>query len=596
MSFKTRYLLGVAALTCALTFLAASHGWRAKMAKSREQAQPTYSFQLQDTTGKTVSLEDFRHEQATVLVFIGTECPLVNLYILRLAELQRDFAPRGVQILAINSNPQDTPEDIARHAQDRKLPFPVLIDPGQKVADLFGAKRTPEVVVLDGAGAVRYRGRIDDRYRVGGDRGTPTRHDLVEALEEILANRPVRVRSTPVTGCLIPRREPARPVEQATYARDIAPLLQKHCQDCHRPGQVAPFSLLNYEQARDWSATIGEVVRAGRMPPWHADPRHGKFANDRSLPEAERSLLLTWIEQGCPKGDDRDLPAPRIFPEGWGIGTPDRVLSMKTAFTVPAQAPKGGIPYQRFVLAESFDRDVWVRAVEARPGNRAVVHHMLLFIGNPPSRTRPIETGDRDILVGFVPGARPAIFPPGLGKRIPRGARLVLEMHYTANGTEQTHLSSVGLVFATEPPRHEARTRVVANSTFAIPRRAADHEVAAATTFEKDAVLLRLAPHMHLRGKSFLFRAVYPDNRSEILLSVPRYDFNWQQAYVLKKPLHMPAGTRIECVARFDNSADNPNNPDPDKEVRFGDQSWEEMMIGWVTYYYKEEAPVRDNR
>jgi peroxiredoxin len=535
-----------------------------------------------------VSLTDFRHKKAVAVVFIGAECPLANLYAVRLAELQRDFSPRGVQILAINSNCQDEERDVIAHARERKLPFPVLIDPGQEVADLFGARRTPEVFLLDQKGIVRYRGRIDDRYSVGGDRGEPKRHDLVEALREVLADKPVSVPATPVSGCLIGRQEAARPADKITYTKHVALILQKNCQECHRPGQVAPFSLLTYKQARAWSETIREVVLDNRMPPWHADPRHGKFANDRSLSPGDRATLLAWIKQGCPKGDDADEPAPRQFPEGWAIGQPDKVLSMKEAFTIPAEAPKGGVPYQHFVLATDFEQDVWVQAVEARPGTRAVVHHMLLYIGDPPGRADP-ATSDRDVLAGYAPGSKPTIFPGGLAKRIPRGAKLVLEMHYTANGTEQTDLSSVGLIFAKEPPKHEVKTRFVLNSRFTIPARAADHEVTASTTFEKEALVLSLTPHMHLRGKSFLFRAVYPDKHTEILLSVPRYDFNWQQAYVLQTPLRIPAGTRIECVGRFDNSDSNPNNPDPTREVRYGEQSWEEMMLGVVSYINVEE-------
>jgi peroxiredoxin len=566
-------------LTCTL----ALHSGAAEPGNLKESLQKIPAFQLRDTTGQSVSLSDFRQKKAVVVVFIGTECPLVNLYVLRLAEIQREYAPRGVQILAINSNSQDSPQDVIRHAQERKLPFPILIDPGQEVADLFGARRTPETFLLDEAGVVRYHGRIDDRYSVGGDRGAPRRHDLVEAIREVLANRPVSVPTTPVAGCFIPRQEPARGAETITYTRHVAPILQKNCQECHRPGQVAPFSLLTYQQARAWSATIREVVLDNRMPPWHADPLHGKFANDRSLSQADRTVLLAWIKQGCVKGDDADAPAPQKFSDDWGIGKPDMVLSMKEAFTIPAEAPKGGVPYQKFVLATNFERDVWVQAVEARPGNRAVVHHMVLYIGDPPNRAE-IETSDRDVLAGYVPGSKPIIFPSKWGKRIPRGARLVLEMHYTANGTEQTDLSSVGLIFAKDPPQDEIHSRFVLNSSFIIPAGAADHEVTAVTTFDKDALILSLTPHMHLRGKSFLFRAVYPDQRTEILLSVPRYDFNWQHRYVLHTPLHVPAGTRIECVGRFDNSASNPNNPDPTHEVRHGDQSWEEMMLGVIGY------------
>jgi hypothetical protein len=320
-----------------------------------------------------------------------------------------------------------------------------------------------------------------------------------------------------------------------------------------------------------------------RMPPWHADPRHGEFLNDRRLPAADRQLLLTWIEQGCPRGDDKDLPPARVFPTGWAIGQPDLVLTMREKFTVPAQAPTKGIDYQYFTLPTKFAEDVWIQAVEARPGNRAVVHHMLVYIGAKPDPSER-ESSDLDVLASYVPGSKPAIFPPGLAKRIPKGAKLVLEMHYTANGTEQIDQSSIALVLAKEPPKQEFRSRFVANRKFAIPPHAANHEVKAETIFEKDALILTLSPHMHLRGKSFSFHAMYPDQRREILLSVPRYDFNWQHAYVLKTPLRVPAGTRIECIGHFDNSVSNPNNPDAAREVRWGEQSWEEMMLGVIGY------------
>jgi peroxiredoxin len=551
-------------------------------------AQTIPGFRLQDTDGRDVALADFQAKKAIAVVFIGTECPLVNLYLPRLTALQRELGAQGVQILAINSNSQDSPPDVRRHAQERKLPFPVLLDPGQKVADLFGAKRTPEAFLLDASGIVRYHGRIDDQYGVGADRRAPTRHDLKEAILEVLAGKYVSVPKTPVSGCLFGREPRAPLTPEVTYARDIVPVLQKHCQECHRPGQVAPFSLLTYQQTIGWSKMIAEVVSDGRMPPWNADARHGDFANDRRLPEADRKLLLEWVKQGCPKGDDKDLPTAKEFPPEGALGNPDLALKMKETFTIPAQAPAKGIEYQHFVLPTNFEEDVWVQAVEARPGNRAVVHHMLVYIGDKP-RMGQGESADRDILVAYVPGGKPAIFPAGLAKRIPKGAKLVLEMHYTANGTEQVDQSSIALVFAKSPPEHEVRSRFIANSKFVIPPKADGHEVTASTTFEKDALVLTLSPHMHLRGKSFQFRAIYPDKHTEILLSVPRYDFNWQHSYVLKKPLHVPAGTRIECVGVFDNSAANPNNPDPTQEVRWGDQSWEEMMLGIVGYIYVNE-------
>jgi hypothetical protein len=324
------------------------------------------------------------------------------------------------------------------------------------------------------------------------------------------------------------------------------------------------------------------------MPPWHADPRYGKFSNDRRLTSEERDTLLAWIDQGCPKGDDKDLPPPKPYVEDWTIGKPDVVLTMEKAFTVPAKAPKGGIPYQHIVVPTDFKDDVWVQAAEARPGNRAVVHHVLAFI-HEPGKER--ESPDDKILVGHAPGDLPLILPPGVAMKIPKGSNLIFQMHYTANGVEQTDRSSVGLIFAKQPPKYIAHTRTVNNEDFTIPPGAGNYKVHSSFTFPKDGVILSLMPHMHLRGKSFQYELVYPDRRSEIVLSVPRYDFNWQSTYRLTTPLRVPAGTKIECTGIFDNSADNPNNPDPTQEVRWGDQTWEEMMGGLLDYYYVEDRP-----
>lgn len=549
-------------------------------------------FRLSDSAGQEVAFSDFKDKKAIAIIFVGTECPLVNLYVSRLANLQRELGPRGLQILAINSNSQDAASAIKKHADERRLPFPVLIDPEQKVADLLKAVRTPEAFLLDPTGAVRYHGRIDDQYAVGTDRRAPQRHDLKEAILDVLAGKAVRVKETEVYGCFIGREPVATPKVEITYAKDIAPIMQTYCQECHRPGQVGPFSLLTYEQARRWSATIRELVNDGRMPPWHADPNHGPYANDISLPNAEKKLLLVWIDQGCPKGDDKDIPPARSFPKNdeWRIGKPDLVLTMKEKFTIPAAAPEKGIDYQRYVLPTNFEEDVWVQAVEAKPDARAVVHHMLVYIGEQTPASEG-ESRDIDVLCSYVPGSKPSTFPPGLAKRIPKGAKLILEMHYTANGTEQVDQSSIAMIFSKEPPKHEFRSRFIANRKFTIPPHASNHAVSASTTFDKDALILTLSPHMHLRGKSFLFRAIYPDGRTETVLSVPRYDFNWQHAYALKTPLQVPAGTRIECVGHFDNSAKNRNNPDATTAVRWGDQSWEEMMLGVIGYVDLQSRP-----
>jgi hypothetical protein len=348
--------------------------------------------------------------------------------------------------------------------------------------------------------------------------------------------------------------------------------------------------LLTYEDASSWAEMIREVVKSKRMPPWHADPSHGKFLNDRSLSRADMDTLLAWIGQGCPKGDDKDLPAKKEFSEGWTIGKPDAVFTMPREFTVPAKTPKGGVRYQYFITPTNFEEDVWIQAAEARPGNRSVVHHIIVYVAK--DRKRMASAGDglgAGFLVAYAPGDLGVAFPAGAAKKIPKGANLIFQMHYTPNGIEQSDRSSVGLIFAKRPPMHEVRTRGIAQRFFVIPPGAKNHKVTSATTFIGDVLLWSLLPHMHLRGQSFMYQAVFPDGKTQTLLSVPRYDFNWQSNYRLEKPLHLPAGTKIECTASFNNSAGNANNPDPARWVIWGDQTWEEMMIGFVDYTYLAE-------
>jgi peroxiredoxin len=560
------------------------------LAQNSDPAKKVTGVRLKDTTGKTWALDELKDKKAIVVVFLGTQCPVNNAYAPKLAELHKEYADKGVQFLAVNSNDHDTPAAIAEHARKFSIPFPVLRDEKHLAADRFGAERTPEAFVLDSELNVRYRGRIDDQFGVGFQRPQPTRRDLAEAIDEVLAGKAVTQAKTAAAGCIITR--PAAPKQDATvtYGKEVSRIVQKHCQECHRPGQIGPMPLLTYGDVSSWAPMIREVVQDNRMPPWHADPKHGKFRNDRSLPREERTALLTWIEQGCPRGNDQDLPKLVDYPEGWNIGTPDVVFTMDKEFTVPAKGGKNGIPYKYFLAKTNFTEDRYVQAVEAKPGNRAVVHHMLIYVAVGNKREKDFADGiGSGLLVAQAPGDLASVFPPGHAKKIPKGATLAFQMHYTPNGTEQTDRSSVGLVFAKEPPRHEVRTRAIAQQILIIPPGAANHRVFSTSTFRKDVEVVSLFPHMHLRGKSFEFQAVYPDGKRELLLSVPRYDFAWQANYLLEKPLRLPAESKIECVAHFDNSKDNLNNPDPTRLVRWGEQTWDEMMIGFVDYTYIDE-------
>ncbi len=543
---------------------------------------------------REVNFSDLKTKKAIVLVFLGTECPVSNSFVPVLVGLHKEYAGKGVVFVGVNANVQDTPARVAAHARDNDIPFPVVKDPGNRLADRLEVKRTPEALVLDGSGRVLYRGRIDDQFGIAYARpGKPKRRDLAEAVEEVLAGKPVSVPATTVAGCLIGRVVRTKDAGEITYSRQVARILQKNCQECHRPGQIGPMALSSYDDAAAWSDTIREVVAERRMPPWHADPRFGHFSNDRRLSDADREALLAWIDGGLPRGDDKDLPPPREFIEGWRIGKPDVIYKMAEPYKVPAAA-RGGVPYRYFTVDPGFTEDRWIQRAEARPDAKAVVHHIVVFIV-PKGELLDLD-GPGSLLCGTAPGDMPLMLPPGFAKKVPAGASLVFQMHYTPNGKPHTDQSSVGIVFAKGPPEHRVLTKPIHNFRFLtrgdkIPAGAENYRIEANHVFRKDAHLISFMPHMHLRGKDFLYEAFYPDGKSETLLSVPRYQFGWQSAYRNREPLAMPRGTRIHCVAHFDNSAKNPNNPDPGRDVYWGDQTWEEMMLGWIEYYYDSEKP-----
>lgn len=371
----------------------------------------------------------------------------------------------------------------------------------------------------------------------------------------------------------------AVPAAPPTWCRDVAPIVQRSCQVCHRPGQIGPFALLTYRQASAWAEMIGETVRQRRMPPWQADPRHGTFANDLGLSDTERETILAWVRDGCPEGDPADLPPPRTFTDGWQIPTPDVVISIPRPFTVPAD---GVVPYQYFEVDPGFREDRWVRACEIRPTNRKVVHHCNVFLKPPGAKTvMPQGELESAFLAVAAPGTAPLVLPDGAAKKIPAGWALVFQVHYTPVGTIETDQIGIGLVLADpKTVRREVATKVLLDPELCIPPHAADHRVERTYRCPADLLLYGLFPHLHLRGKSFRYEAAYPDGTTEVLLDVPRYDFNWQHRYELAVPKRLPAGTVLRCIAVYDNSRSNPANPDPDATVREGEQTTDEMFRG----------------
>jgi hypothetical protein len=416
----------------------------------------------------------------------------------------------------------------------------------------------------------------------------------------------------------------------ASFNRDVLPVLQKNCQSCHRPGEVAPMSFMSYQEARPWAKAIKAAVLSKKMPPWFADPKYGHFQNDHRLSDADVSTLVAWADGGAPEGNAKDKPAPVQFTEGWNI-KPDAVFTMPNAFEVPAS---GILEYQYIVVPTHFDKDTWVTAAEVRPGNRTVMHHVIIYVRPPgstylkdaqpgipfvpvqwerdangaavrrippPTAQPPAQTSAQpanaaparvdpmagvELLTAYAPGLQAQRFDlpvADAAKFVPAGSDLVFQLHYTTNGKAATDQTKVGLQFATNPPKYRFLTSNATQRNFEIPAQDPNYESRSAVIINSPAQLVWLMPHMHLRGKDFLFRAIYPTGETETLLSVPKYNFNWQLGYEEAKPLPLPKGTRIECTAHHDNSVNNPANPNPNVSVRWGDQSWEEMMMGFFS-------------
>lgn len=459
------------------------------------------------------------------------------------------------------------------------------------MADKFHATRTPQVFVLDNNRIIRYCGRIDDQYGVGYIRDAARQTELRNAIDELLAGKKVTQSYTKAVGCLIGRVHEAKNDSDITYSNQIVRILQKRCVECHREGEIAPFALTKYEEVAGWAEMIAEVVDQGRMPPWHASPKHGKFANDRALTQKEKETIFTWVRNGAPKGKGSDLPQPEQYTEGWQLPRePDVVFTInKEPFRVPAE---GAVRYQWFRVDTNFKEDKWVHAAQIVPGNRAVVHHILAFAVEKGKLAALGQLGEGagGFLAGYVPGQRAYAFPSGIAKKIPAQSTLVFQVHYTPVGTEQLDQSKIGFVFA-DPKTitHEVVTTNAVQRRLNIRPNQADQKFEATSRYvaKNGDLLLGLLPHMHLRGQAFRYDAVQP-KKKETLLHVPQYDFNWQTSYRLAEPMPLEPGTRIHCEALFDNSEFNLNNPAPEKTVGWGPQTWDEMMIG----YFDVARPV----
>ncbi|MBI3837808.1 MAG: redoxin domain-containing protein [Planctomycetia bacterium] len=592
-----------------LSFSSAEDTAPAQQPVAEENAYPQES--LPDSAGGDLSLLKARGEVATVLVCMSVTCPISNEYTPTLNRLAESFRPRGVNVIAINPTAGQTLREMADHAREYKLAFPFLKDSGGKISRRLQFNVTPEVCVFDAGGKAVYRGRIDDRYRArGGAAGEVVTADLQTALEELIAGNPVTHARTKAVGCpiqrataassLVPNSDASTAGDTVTFCKQIAPILQEHCQECHRVGGIGPFALTTYDQAVNWAEDVREFVATGKMPPWKPVAGHGDFKNRRVLADAEKDLIVRWVGQGCREGRREDLPEPRRFSDSWRLGTPDLVLMASEEYHVAADGPD---VYRNFVLPVEFDKDRFVTALEVLPGNPRVVHHVIAFLDDTGAADRldardpgPGYSSSQGFpgfipvggLGGWAPGNSAGFLPDGMARILPRGAKVVMQVHYHKNGKEEVDQTRIGIHFAKGKVTRSVLAVPVMPpggplSGMTIPAGAANHEVRCAFVLPEGGLALNITPHMHLLGKDMRVTATLPDGKVLPMVYVKDWDFNWQEMYHYREFVDLPAGTRLDLVAHFDNSADNPSNPSrPPKTVHWGEQTSDEMCLAFI--------------
>ncbi len=538
-----------------------------------------------DITGKAGKLSDYSGH--TLVVFTtNSTCPLCKKYLPTLAEYEKAFGEK-VKFLYLNVTEGETAEKVGEVAKTAGLKGRYVLDPKAELGKALRADTTTDCFVLDGSRTLQYRGAVDDQYGIGYTLDKPRVNYLKQALDAVLAGNQPIYQATWAPGCdLDLGLTELKTGGSVTWHNRVSRIIAQNCQECHRAGENGPFELMTYADVKAQRGMIKKVVKNRTMPPWFATPGVGHFRNDRSLTERDQQDLLNWIEAGLPEGDAKDGAKARTWPEGWRIGKPDQVFELPEVQKIPA---KGEVKYRYIRVDSNFTEDKWVKAMEIRATAPQVVHHVLVFLeyprNHPRAKEQPKDMGGLNgYFMGMVPGQGHIIMPEGQAKFIPKGATFVFQIHYTANGTEAEDQSKMGLIFNDGPPAVEVNTKGVSNTFFRIPAGDDNYKVTASWTVPQDIKILAFDPHAHVRGKAWKYEALYADGKRETLIDIPKYDFNWQLLYELQEPITLPKGTKIICTAWYDNSDKNPANPDPTKDVFFGEQTWEEMMIGYVNW------------
>ena len=547
---------------------------------------------LSGADGQAVEIAAPEHG-ATALIFYSTECPISNSYSPTLNRLAAEFPKDKVRFVGVCIDPDLSDSDVAAHAREFGLKFAVARDSQGKLARKLGAKVTPEAFVIDDQGKTRYHGRIDDQFAARRKaNANPATHELRDALALLLDGKEIAVPFVEAVGCPLPKvAEKAVP----TYAKDVASILQKNCQECHRKGQVGPFGLETYEQARKRADDIARVTEDREMPPWKPVPGVGpKFKHDKSLSKEEIATLAAWAEGDAPLGNLADMPPAPKYSDDWAFGTPDLIIDLGEDYPVPAE---GADVYRCFVIPTNLPKDVYIEAIDYRPGNRKVVHHILSYV-DTSGQARKRDAADpgpgytcfsgpeveiHGDLGGWAPGNEPSVLPEGVGRSLPKGADVIMQVHYHPNGKPETDRSRIGLYFAKKPVKQTLHWNFALDPGLELKPGESNHEAKAYWKTPVDLMAYAVTPHMHLLGKNMTISITYPDGRAEDLVKIGDWDFNWQNTYYFEKALELPKGTILSVVAHYDNSESNPRNPNhPPKLVKWGEATTDEMCIGFL--------------
>ncbi len=569
------------------------------------------SLKLTDIAGSPVHIvsDDMK---ATAIVVLGTECPIANKSIAKLNYLNRSFKKGNWKagLAGVLSDPRVGRAEAQAWAAERGVEFPVIFDATGDLALALQPTKTPEAFVIDASGSIVYRGRIDNAVtQLGKEKHDATSYDLAAAVTDVLHDRPVKVPNTPSIGCIFESWDrPRAEISPVTFARDIAPIIYSNCTICHRPGEAAPFPLLTYDDVSKRARMIAAVTESRYMPPWKPKADFGHFVHERRLTSREIDLIQQWAQAGGPMGEASDAPPPPQFASGWRLGEPDIVLKMSDSFPIPAA---GRDIYRAFVLPLDLKQDAYVAGIEFRPGAATVVHHAIFYLDrNGVGKTRDaadplpgyasfggpgfLPTGS---LGGWAPGSQPHRLPEGTGRFVAKGSDVVMQIHYHPDGVARNDQSTLAIYLQKTPVQRQVATIPLVNREIDIPAGEANYIRTARFALPIDTTIIGVTPHMHLVGREMVVTAALPDGNIVPLVHIDDWDFKWQEQYRFAKPISLPAGTVLQLSARFDNSADNPNNPNsPPRRVRRGEQTTDEMCMAFIEYVSESPADMRAMR